>query len=163
MRCLGGFTLGICLQRLAASHFGRMAQSDAFGGCAIGLALLMLLSSAPDLLLYVPFAGLVLCLANNDGRLGAVIGSPPFYTMGLLSYSFYLIHVYFIPPMRAFTGALTPVMPGLIAEVISIGVFVPALLACSWFLYSAVEQPGRNLLRHIGESVARRGAARTVA
>lgn len=147
MRCLAGFTLGLCLCRMSEGRHGRLLHSDFFGLCAIGLWLLMLVRSAPDLLLYVPFGALVLCLSKNRGKLGAVFGSKPVYAMGLLSYSFYLIHVYFIPPMHALTGALTPIVTAGYAKAVAIVVTIFALFVCSGAAYFAVELPARNLLR----------------
>ncbi len=147
MRCLAGFTLGLCLCRLSEGRYGRLLHSDLFGLCAIGLWLLMLVRSAPDLFLYIPFGALVLCLSKNRGKLGAAFGSKPVYAMGLLSYSFYLIHVYFIPPMHALTGALTPIVTAGYAKAVAIVVTIFALFVCSGAAYLAVELPARNFLR----------------
>ncbi len=148
MRCLAGFTLGLCLCRLSEGRHSRLMHSDLFGLCAIGLWLLMLVLSAPDLLLYIPFAALVFCLSKNRGKLGAVFGSTPVYVMGLLSYSFYLIHVYFIPPMHALTSALAPIVTDDYAKLVATTATILALLACSGAAYLAVELPARNFLRN---------------
>ncbi|MDQ2802385.1 MAG: acyltransferase [Pseudomonadota bacterium] len=147
MRGLGGFTLGLCLYRLSGSRIDYLVSSDFFGLCAIGLWLVMLDRSTPDLLLYIPFGALVLCLSNNRGKLGAVFGSAPLYGMGLLSYSFYLIHVYFIPPMHALTSFLSPIASETLAKVVAMATTIAALLVCSSVAYVAVERPARNLLR----------------
>ena len=147
MRCLAGFTLGLCLCRLSESRYGRLLHSDLFGLCAIGLWLFMLVWAAPDLLLYIPFGALVLCLSKNRGKLGAVFGSLPLYRMGLLSYSFYLIHVYFIPPMHALANFLAPITSAGYAEIVAMTITMSALLVCSGVAYLAVERPARNLLR----------------
>jgi len=147
MRCLGGFTLGICLYRLSGGHFSRWVHSDFFGLCAIGLCLSMLALSAADLLLYLPFGALVLCLSRNDGRLGAVFGSSLIYGMGLLSYSFYLIHVYFLPPMHVVTAFFTRFTSSFCAETAAVVTTTLALLGCSGVAYLVVEKPARNLLR----------------
>ena len=147
MRCLAGFTLGLCLCRLSESRHGPLMHSDFFGLCAICLWLLMLVRSAPDLLLYIPFGALVLCLSKNRGKLGAVFGSAPVYVMGLLSYSFYLIHVYFIPPMHALTGALAPIVTADYAKLVAMTATILALFVCSGAAYLAVEVPERNFLR----------------
>ena len=147
MRCLGGFILGLCLYRLSATRFGRVSASDWFGLSAIGLWLFLLASSAPDLLLYLAFGPLVLCLAKNGGRLGALVGSPPVYAMGLISYSFYLIHVYFVSPMDALTQVLATAIPAYYAEIAAAAVTTVGLLACSGLAYVAIEQPARKALR----------------
>ena len=147
MRCLGGFTLGLCLYRLSTSRFSRVSESDWFGLSAVSLWLFMLASSAPDLLLYLAFGALVLCLGNNRGRLGALVGSPPVYAMGLISYSFYLIHVYFVSPMDALTHVLATVMPANYAEIAAAAVTAVGLLACSGLAYVAIEKPARKALR----------------
>ena len=149
MRCLAGFTLGLCLCRLSERRYSSFMHSDLFGLCAIGLWLLMLVWSAPDLLLYIPFGALVLCLSKNQGKLGAFFGSTPVYVMGLLSYSFYLIHVYFIPPTHALKSALVPIITEDYANLVAITATMIALFLCSGAAYLAVEVPARNFLRKL--------------
>ncbi len=147
MRCLAGFTLGLFLCRLSESRHDHLMHSDLFGLCAIGLWLLMLVWSAPDLFLFIPFGALVLCLSKNRGMLGAMFGSPPVYALGLLSYSFYLIHVYFIAPMNALTSTLAPAVTADYAKLVAMMATILALFVCSGVAYLAVELPARNLLR----------------
>ena len=147
MRCLAGFALGLFLCRLSENRYDRLIHSDLFGLCAIGLWLLMLVWSAPDLLLYIPFGALVLCLSKNRGKLGALFGSVPVYVLGLLSYSFYLIHVYFIPPMNALTSVLVPIVTEDYAKLLAMLATILALFVCSSVAYLAVELPARDFLR----------------
>ena len=151
LRCFGGFSLGVCLYRLAAWKQARLAFTDAFGVTLVGLYAALLLAAAPDLALYPVFPLLILCLARNQGWFGYVFGCKPVYVMGLLSYSFYLLHVYFIAPMYELEGLLSASLPRWLAWSIAGAAAFLAVLSAAGLAYLGIERPARRLLRRLAQ------------
>jgi peptidoglycan/LPS O-acetylase OafA/YrhL len=151
LRCFGGFSLGVCLYRLAIWRQARFAFTDTFGIALAGLYAILLLATAPDLVLYPVFPLLILCLAGNRGWFAYVFGCKPVYVMGLLSYSFYMLHVYFIPPMYASEKLLSASLPQWLAWCIAATATFLAVLSVAGAAYLGIERPARHLLRRLAQ------------
>ena len=151
LRCFGGFSLGVCLHRLAAWKQARFAFTDAFGLGLVSLYATLLLATAPDLALYPVFPLLILCLAGNQGWFRYMFGCKPVYVMGLLSYSFYMVHVYFIPPMYESERLLSASLPPWLAWCIAAAAAFCAALSVAGLAYLGIERPARRLLRRLAQ------------
>ena len=149
LRCFGGFSLGVCLHRLATWKQVRLAFTNAFGIALIGLYAVLLLATAPDLALYPVFPLLIVCLAGNQGWFGYAFGCKPVYVMGLLSYSFYMLHVYLIPPMYESERLLSASLPHWLAWCTAAAAAFLAMLSVSGLAYLGIERPARRLLRRL--------------
>jgi len=150
LRCLGGFLIGMILHHLASWASVCIAFTDMFGFAVIAVYVALLLAEAPDLVLYPALPLLVLCLAGNQGWMGKMFGSPPVYVLGLLSYAFYLVHVYFIPATNWFERVLAGTVPETLAYPIATLSGATALLGVSAAAYLCVEKPARRLISRIG-------------
>ncbi len=151
LRCFGGFSLGVCLHRLATWKHTRHAFTDAFGIVLVGLYVILLLATAPDLALYPAFPLLILCLAGNQGWFGYIFGCKPVYVMGLLSYSFYLLHVYLITPMYRSESLLSASLPHWLAWCSAAAAAFLAMLSVAALAYFGIEKPARRLLRRLAQ------------
>jgi peptidoglycan/LPS O-acetylase OafA/YrhL len=151
MRCLPEFLIGALLYSLYRS---RVLASALAADTALLFGMLLLCGllqfAAPDFSIIPAFALVILTAVGNQGRLGLALNSAPFFWLGNISYSLYLIHwfVLFVATeaMRARPGtdiARLPVSRSLIC--------MTAMLATSLFLatlsYRFVEVAGRRWLR----------------
>lgn len=156
LRCFGGFSIGVCLFRIASWPRARFAFSDAFGFALLAADAALLLVAAPDLALYPVFPLLILCLAGNRGRFAVLFGCRPVYVLGLLSYSLYLTHVYFIPPMYHGEALLAHSLPGWLAWIVAGSVAAATMLGVCTAAYLGIEKPARRLLRRATSRSRRR-------
>ncbi|MBV8072665.1 MAG: acyltransferase [Acidobacteriaceae bacterium] len=154
VRCFGGFSLGICLYRIAGWERARYAFTDSFGAGLTVLYAVLLLNGAPDLALYPVFPLLILCLAGNQGWFGRAFGCRPIYVLGLFSYSFYLLHAYLIPPLYRLERQLSAFLLPWVAWGLAAGSMFIVLLLVAGLAYVGIERPARRMLR---ELVTQRG------
>ncbi len=147
MRCLGGFTLGLAVSRLAAWPPARRLAGHPAASCFVLLALVVLLvAQASDLAIYPLFPALVLCLACSTGMPAAAFAWQPILWLGEMSYSLYLLHIFLLHPLDQLRGAAQLFLPPGPADALTAAVVVAFLLAASDVSYRLVERPGRRLL-----------------
>lgn len=148
LRCLCGFTLGLCAWRIGSVPSVRRVAGHAGTGlalCLAGLALLAL--PGTDVLLVLLSAALVAALAAGQSLPARVLAAAPAYWLGTVSYSLYLVHYpvrwAFGPAVRAGLDRLGAPKPGALASVLLIGIS----LALAALAYAWIERPGRDLSR----------------
>lgn len=150
MRCIGGFTLGLIAFRLRLNvTIMRILANDYVCIVLFMLLLLLMSSGVEDLAIYPLLPLLVISLYSVRGFSRTFFSARPFYAVGVLSYSIYLIHAHFLVLLEQLilrlpaygTGVFTP----FIASAITYGfVFLGATLA-----YRLIEKPGRAWLGKI--------------
>jgi peptidoglycan/LPS O-acetylase OafA/YrhL len=148
LRCLCGFTLGLCAWRAGGVPLVRQAAGHAGAGlalCLAGLALLAL--PGTDVLLVLLSTALVAALAAGQSLPARALAAAPAYWLGTVSYSLYLVHYpvrwAFGPAVRAVLDRLGAPKPGALASVLLIGIS----LALAALAYAWIERPGRDLSR----------------
>jgi peptidoglycan/LPS O-acetylase OafA/YrhL len=162
-RCLIEFLLGMLCFR-ASRHRGladRLSRNWV-SACAAALIAVLLAVRNSDILIVPLIALLLVSLAQDKGRVAAVLGSRVFHWLGTISYSVYLFH----------TTVQAVVAPGIERAVEASGVpdaqavevlcLVAVVLATATLSYSLIEKPARRLLRRVlaaREAVAGGGAS----
>jgi peptidoglycan/LPS O-acetylase OafA/YrhL len=151
VRCLGGFILGLVTYRIY-----RWAPVARFAGGGLGwlvVALLLggILLHVTDLVLFLLFPPLVLCLACDRGALGRFFAWGPIFQSGVLSYAIYVLHNVWIGPLNWARIVLPLQMPHWVAESVIAFCFVVSLFGVAMAAHRWVEVPGRRLVRRVGD------------
>jgi peptidoglycan/LPS O-acetylase OafA/YrhL len=153
LRCLGGFTLGLLAYRAAQSRaVAAWASRDAVAATAVILLGAGLACGMYDLLIYPLFAAVVLVLYGNRGWVGRAFGCRPIHGLGLISYSVYLLHLYFFIPRQWLSRWLEARLPGASAGWVADATVCAALLAASALAYRFIEEPGRRCARRVNKA-----------
>jgi peptidoglycan/LPS O-acetylase OafA/YrhL len=155
LRCLGGFTLGLLTFRLTRSpRILAWASCDPVAGAAVVLLAAGFAAGAYDLIVYPLFAAVVLALYGNRGRVGRAFGCRPVHWMGLISYSLYLLHLYFVGPRQWLGHWFQARLPAGWAAVATDATVCAALLGASALAYRVVEEPGRRCAQRVNKACA---------
>jgi peptidoglycan/LPS O-acetylase OafA/YrhL len=154
-RCLGGFVLGIVTfrvygwapaRRFAGSGMGWLVGLLILGGICLQLS---------DMILFLLFPPLVLCLACDRGWLGRIFSWGPIFQSGVLSYAIYVLHNVWIGPLNWARHELPLQMPQWVAETVIAGCLVVSLFGVAVLAHHWVEVPGRRLVRAIGDALVK--------
>lgn len=151
-RAIGGFLAGALLCRLG--HVGSRLPAltgrctGAVTVATVGGTAALYAAGLPPLLI-LPVAGLVvLALAQQRGRIDAVLASRPLLWSGEVSVSLFLTHV---PWLLAASLVITPArFPGAWGW-LGIGLLVAGAVAVAVVTLVLVERPGQRLLRRWGQ------------
>jgi peptidoglycan/LPS O-acetylase OafA/YrhL len=144
LRCLGGFCLGLLTFRVRTMpQISRWVFSDQTC-CAIALGLSGMMAAARnDLMIYPLFPLLVLSLYGNRGRAARILSGRLFYTLGVLSYSLYLVHDHFIVLREQLQKQFQLHMPPLWANSFATIITYCLIFGVTTLTYRFVEKPGR--------------------
>jgi peptidoglycan/LPS O-acetylase OafA/YrhL len=148
LRCLGGFAIGLLAFRLSRSApVMKIMARDAVCFGLFGLLLAGMASPLPDLALYPLLPLLVLSLSAVQGRAAAFFSWTPFYRLGVLSYSIYLLHAHFHVVLDQLEKHLPRFMPESVALFVAAAFTYTAVMGAAVFCYAYIEKPGRIGLR----------------
>jgi peptidoglycan/LPS O-acetylase OafA/YrhL len=114
----------------------------------VAAMLFVLLFPDTDLLFVIICAALVPSLECDTGMVARVLGSGPIYSLGLWSYSIYILHVRF-NPVRSSAQRLLQAIHLPLASQCAIGLSVSAVVACAALTYRYIELPSRIFLRDL--------------
>jgi peptidoglycan/LPS O-acetylase OafA/YrhL len=155
LRGLAGFVTGMLTYEL----FTQAAVRRLFGRNLTGLLVLagtaLLLHLGVNDLLYIPvFAGLVLCLAANSGKVKDTFNNRPLQFLGTISYSVYLTHIFalfWVAEPMLIAGGYDYKGPGSLtipfgAGLLYCGAYLLVVLLMSTLTYYTIEKPCRNWL-----------------
>ena len=156
LRGLAGFICGMmCYPLFKHKTVHSFLKADVLGGVCLVVAAYLLNGAWHDLL-YIPlFMLLVLTVAANQGLLRKLWLLPALQFIGTISYSIYLTHYMLIlcvgiPLLdltgHPYTGPGSVSLP-LYASIPYVMVFTLVVILFSWFTYTYVEKPLRNLLK----------------
>jgi peptidoglycan/LPS O-acetylase OafA/YrhL len=147
VRAVAGFTFGLAIFRYADrldAVPGRV--QDLLLVLVIGCILLVALTIRNDFAIYGLFVALV-ALLSRDGRLATLLFSNRLmYHLGVISYSIYLLHPWFIRPTALLArrfGASEPVYT------LSFAFFFCVLWLVSYLIWRFIEEPGRQLIARL--------------
>ena len=150
LRCLAGFTLGLAAYRLAQypavkERAGRMFAGD----IAAASVLLLMLVRNSDVALVLLFVPLIVTLGEQRSLSAAFLSSPVTHWLGLVSYSFYLVHQpveqHLRKPLSDFLGQANASHVYTASALLLFGVAVVISAGC----YYGIEKPGRTWSRHL--------------
>lgn len=177
IRCLYGFATGVLVQ----AAFVRLAEKPTpdmetrltwtFTECAVVLAvgLFVATSFAEPFSLAAPFvfALAVFVFAHEAGYVSRLLRAPIFLSLGALSYSIYMTHLFIqgrmlnagklaeritgIPMLTADAGG-APIFASVWALPMA-GLMLAAVIAASWLTYRHVEVPGRDWFRKLAQRI----------
>jgi peptidoglycan/LPS O-acetylase OafA/YrhL len=148
MRCLGGFTLGMGLWRLAAMPRVAAIASTAPFRAATLLALAVLVAlDAPDLAIYPILPLLVLSLACTTRR--TLFATPALVWLGDISYALYLLHIFLLHPLDVTRAQTRLVLPNWAADLAAPAIIAALLLAAAHLAYQYIERPGRRWMMRL--------------
>jgi len=153
LRCLASFSLG-----LIAFRFRAYVSS----GWSVPVFIAMvgvLMAPSTDLIFVLLCAILVPSLATDQGRLAAVLGSAPVFSLGVWSYSIYILHARFNPVRVAAERVLTHLHCPASAN-LAIAISTALVILCAAITYRLIEKPSRNALRQAFQ-IRRGGSMRT--
>ena len=146
LRCLGGFILGVAVWRLG--HWpvaGRFAGSTAAAAVLTGAFGFLLLTNAPDLVIYPLFPALVLCLACGAGNgLERALRARFAVWLGEISYAMYLLHIFLLHPLDVTRAAARLALTPWIADIAAPAAIFVVLLIASHCAWRWIEMPGRR-------------------
>lgn len=146
VRCLAGFILGMVAYRFRNVAMTRRICGSTIGsvGCALVIVFLLALPKS-DYLLVLAFPCLVLVLYWQTGRISRFMSSRAVYTLGVWSYSLYLVH----PKFQRLEQLLRHkfIVAGLKnPELLSSIVTVVPVVLLSALLFTFIERPARDYL-----------------
>ncbi len=149
IRCFTEFVMGMACFRVFATLPERSIWQQDGPALVSGLLAGLFMVLGIDLLAAFCFPPLILALACNQGRVKQWFGWPVPYFLGEISFSLYLAHDMFRPFYAKLVTFLHP-LPLAMAPALAFAFFGGLLvIAPSTLLFTAVERPGRRLLRHI--------------
>lgn len=150
-RCLTEFTLGILVFRISGTDAGRAVSGQPVVSMIL-CVLLAVLFAIPgrEILIVLLFPALVLSLCADRGIVARALGSRPLHWLGVLSYSIYLMHLFFNELHWHLQWRLTAA--GYVhAKAISITAMMVGSIIGSSLTLRYVEKPGRTFLRRVLE------------
>jgi peptidoglycan/LPS O-acetylase OafA/YrhL len=146
LRCFSEFTLGVAAHRLCkwkGSAF--LARDDVTMG--LSLTAILSLLARYDLPAVLVFPFLVVSYAQNRGRASRIVQAQPFYFLGVVSFSLYLLHSPFRDVELLLFQTLFPQKVGIVAALSFAFVGGCSIIPVAWLAYVTVERPGRKLVR----------------
>jgi peptidoglycan/LPS O-acetylase OafA/YrhL len=144
LRCLAGFTLGVAAYRLSRHPVvARLAANSVLTTMVASMILVLVFVPKSDLIIVLLLPMLIIGLSADRSPVAALLALPIPYTMGLLSYSIYLVH---LPILLTLKHWLEPRGLPHSGYIIGIGTLA-LLLPVAALTYILVEHPCRRILR----------------
>lgn len=147
VRCIAGFSLGITAYRLRGVSSVRKWLENSNVSVLLSIATLGLACiQGADTFVVMTFPALVTSLSLQKSGIASFLSSKVTYSLGLWSYSLYLVHLPFGPVQAGLVTQLSAsVSWG--ASVLASGLTLTAVLVLSMVTYFAIEKPSRTLLQ----------------
>ncbi len=147
LRCIPEFTLGILAFRASGSSLGRRVGATAWTSSTLSTVVVILMARpGTDVAVVLLFPLLILSLVSDKSPLGRVLSSSPIKTLGVLSYSIYLVHDLFgglLEHVHQRVEALGISHAQAYAAVLGVALTLP----CSYMTFRFIELPCRRWLQ----------------
>lgn len=149
LRCIAGFGLGLLSYRLRDNSVVRYFLGDPGTSYIVCTGvLIMLCIPQSDIAMVILFPALIICLSFQRGLLARILGSKAIFSIGVWSYSIYLLHRPFFTMQDTIAEHLTPFFP-ISAESIATTATLVVVVALSAIAYRLIENPGRGFMNHL--------------
>lgn len=149
VRCIAAFSLGIVAYRWRSVPGVRRWLGNPVSATALWLAALGLMClPGTDVVVVLLFPALVANLSLQSSRLSGLFGSRVIHTLGVWSYSLYLIHLPFDGLQIALARQVSPLVPWG-ASLLASAVCLSVALVLAALSYSGIEKPSRSLLQSL--------------
>ena len=146
LRCVCEFTWGVAAHRLYQwKGAAFLARDDVTIGLSLAVALSLVARYDLPAVLIFPF--LVVSYASNAGWAARIVQARPFYFLGVVSFSLYLLHSPFREVELLAFQTLFPEKVGAVAALCFAFIGACSAIPIAWLAYVTVERPGRKLLR----------------
>ena len=149
LRCVAEFTFGILAYRLFTIEDISQKVQNKYVQVILAIFIgSLLFFPYPDLIFAMLIPIFILSLSSDKGVVARLLGSQPLYSLGIISYSLYLIHIVSF----WFRGS---VQDGLeiinIPHAYSVSTFlqIPISIGLATVSYFLIEKPGRVLLKRV--------------
>ncbi|WP_298537122.1 acyltransferase [uncultured Algibacter sp.] len=155
LRCIFGFTIGIVVYQVYSIlvHKQSIWSKDWMFYIMLLGSLSVLHFNLYDVIVIPFFGAFILCAALNNGRPYKWLNSKPLIFLGNISYSTYLIHLFWIYLWLMwldlyFIPANPNLTPGLSDKILWLFILLILIIGSSYLTYKHVEIPAQKKLRH---------------
>lgn len=149
VRCIASFSLGIMAYRLSSVPAFRKWLGKPHASMLLSMAVLgMACVPTADPYIVLTFPALVASLSLHRSGVSIFLGSRAVYSLGVWSYSIYLVHRPFGLVQEILTRQLSIIVPWG-AGVLATGLTLLVVLAISATTYRVIEKPCRSLLQSL--------------
>lgn len=158
VRCITEFCFGLLTYRVAV-HPSVRGWAGSMPFTAAAWAAFVVLMSIPrtDVLIVMTYPLLLLTLVHGSGLVARFFTSRVVYTLGILSYSIYLLHWRFVG-VPGFLAAKLPAYG--VGNAVGVAMAYAATIGLAALAYRFIEKPSRNAIRGFTERRTDRAAAR---
>jgi len=150
-RCFAGFSLGMLVARwtdIAASSLPALRDSHWAAAAAV-VILLYIFFPINDAELVVAFPMLVLACVADRGWWCRALSWWPFYWLGEISYSIYLVHRPLLEVVEPLSSLVKNWVPAPVVAPLTEGVALLLVVGVAQVTYSVIERPGRRALQRL--------------
>lgn len=153
LRCVFGFTIGIVVYQpyKYLVHKHTIWSKDWMFFVILGSAILVLHFSLYDVIIIPLFVALILCASLNKGLPNKLLNTKPLIFIGNISYSIYLIHLFWIYTwvmwVDLYFVPYTSGIPSLTQRISWFLILFSLIIVSSYITYNYVEIPAQKKLR----------------
>ncbi len=151
LRCVADFTVGLLTFRAMRNPRIAGAVGSPLASLLIAPGLLVLtVLQHTDVAIVLLFPALIAALSAGRGPVCTALASVPVHSLGILSYSIYLLHVFAISLLgRGFDALTTRGVPH--PHLLTVIVLIIAVIAIATPVHVLIERPSRSAIRRLLE------------
>ncbi|NMH89048.1 acyltransferase family protein [Flavivirga algicola] len=154
LRCVFGFTIGIGVYQVYSTLVNKETiwSKDWLFYIMLLCSLSVLHFNLYDIIVIPFFGAFILCTSLNKGLPSKLLNSRPLLFIGNISYSIYLIHLFWIYLwlmwLDLYFKPINPnVTPGLLDKILWLSILLVLIIASSYLTYKYIEIPAQKRLR----------------
>lgn len=149
LRCVAEFSLGLIAFRVAQEAGVQAWARNPLSGGLLALAIVLLMIwHGSDLAIVALLPAFIITLGVGRGPVQRLLGSPPVFFAGEISYALYLLHARFVRVRDGLDAKLTPML-GTAAPVVTCIVVWGTLLVAAYLAFRIIEKPARAHVRRL--------------
>ncbi|WP_298476961.1 acyltransferase [uncultured Maribacter sp.] len=155
LRCIFGFTIGINVYQAYSILFNKVSiwSKDWLFYAMLLCSLSVLHFDFYDVIVIPFFGAFILCASLNKGLPSKILNSKPLLFLGNISYSVYLIHLFWIYLWLMwldlyFIPSNPNIVPGIPYKILWLSILLVLIISSSYLTYTYVEVSAQKKLRH---------------